>query len=109
MVISNDHLAATIGGCRTSAPASSRRSVWDILDRIHSRELERVVITKRGIAVALLLPTEAEAAQVERLHGFLRGSLIIPPTVDLTAPIADEPLDADQDEIQFPADALRPI
>jgi antitoxin (DNA-binding transcriptional repressor) of toxin-antitoxin stability system len=99
MVISNDHLEATMGGCRIVSASEFKAKCLDILDRIHSRELERVVITKRGISVALLLPTEAEAAQVERLHGFLRGCVIIPPTVDLTAPIADEPFDADQDEI----------
>jgi antitoxin (DNA-binding transcriptional repressor) of toxin-antitoxin stability system len=98
-----------MGSCRIVSASEFKAKCLDILDRIHSRELERVVITKRGIAVALLLPTEAEAAQVERLHGFLRGSVVTPPTVDLTAPIVDEPLDADQDEIQFPADALRPI
>src|ERR1700730_3172732 len=99
MVISNDHMEATMGGCRIVSASEFKAKCLDILDRIHNRELERVVITKRGVAVALLLPPEAQAAQVERLHGFLRGSVVIPPTVDLTAPIGDEPFAADQDEI----------
>ena len=107
--LSNDHLDETMGSSRIVGASEFKAKCLDILDRIHSRELKRVVITKRGIAMALLLPTEAEAAQVERLHGFLRGSVVIPPTVDLTAPTADEPFYADRNEIQFSADPLRPI
>ena len=63
----------------------------DILDRIKSRELERVTITKRGRVVAVLVPPADEVAQVRQIHGFLRGSVIIPDGVDLTEPILDEP------------------
>jgi antitoxin (DNA-binding transcriptional repressor) of toxin-antitoxin stability system len=63
-----------MGSCRIVSASEFKAKCLDILDRIHSRELERVVITKRGMAVALLLPPEAEAAQVERLHmGFCEG------------------------------------
>jgi prevent-host-death family protein len=71
----------------------------DILDRINRRELDKVVITKRGVAVGVLMPPTAEAAEVEQLPGFLRGSVIIPPEIDLTAPVADEPFAADQGEM----------
>jgi len=71
----------------------------DILDRVSRREFERVVITKRGIAVAVLVPPAAEAADVERLHGFMRGSVVVPPEIDLTAPVSNEAFAADQDEI----------
>jgi antitoxin (DNA-binding transcriptional repressor) of toxin-antitoxin stability system len=71
----------------------------DILDRIGRRELKRVIITKRGVAVAVLMPPPAEPAQVARLHGFLRGSVVVPPEIDLTAPIADEAFTADNGAI----------
>ena len=72
----------------------------DILDRIRSKELERVVITKRGVPVAVLVPPPADAAEVARLHGFLRGSVIVvPPDIDLTAPVADEAFAADEGAI----------
>lgn len=71
----------------------------EILDRIRSREWERVVVTKRGVPVAVLLPPPAEATAIERLHGFLRGSVVVPPEVDLTAPIADEAFAADDGAI----------
>ena len=71
----------------------------DILDRIHSRELERVIVTKRGVPMAVLVSPPAEAREVERLHGFLRGSVVVPPEIDLTAPIADEAFAADENVI----------
>jgi prevent-host-death family protein len=71
----------------------------DILDRVHRRELERVVVTKRGVPVAVLVPPPAEAADVERLHGLLRGSVVVPPGLDLTAPIADETFAADEGDL----------
>ena len=71
----------------------------DILDRINRRELERVVVTKRSRVVAVLIPPEHEAAQVQRLHGFMRGTVVIPAGIDLTEPTIDEPLFAEQGKL----------
>jgi prevent-host-death family protein len=71
----------------------------DILDRIRNKELERVVVTKRGVPVAVLVPPPADAAEVAQLHGFLRGSVIVPPDIDLTAPVAGEAFAADEGAI----------
>ena len=68
----------------------------DILDRVHTRQTGRVAITKRGKVVAVLVPPDAPAEQVEQLYGFMRGSVIIPPDMDLTAPVLDEALAAEQ-------------
>lgn len=68
----------------------------DILDRINSRELERAVVTKRGRVVAVLVRPEDEAAQVRRLHGFLRGSVVIPTGADLTAPTVEDAFTAER-------------
>jgi hypothetical protein len=38
----------------------------------------------------------AEAVEAERLHGFLRGSVVAPPEIDLTAPNVDEAFAADE-------------
>jgi antitoxin (DNA-binding transcriptional repressor) of toxin-antitoxin stability system len=64
--------------------------VLGYLDRIESHELARVTITQHGHVVAVLLPPEDAAAQVAQLHGFMRGSVVIPPDIDLTAPVIDE-------------------
>jgi len=65
----------------------------DILDRVGDGELEKVAITKRGRVVAVLMP--AEALPVKALHGFMRGSVVIPPDFDLTSPVLDEPFGAE--------------
>lgn len=65
----------------------------NILDRLASRELTRVTITKRGRTVAILTPPTVD--QPIDLYGCMRGSVIIPEGTDLTTPVLDEPLDAD--------------
>jgi antitoxin (DNA-binding transcriptional repressor) of toxin-antitoxin stability system len=66
----------------------------DILDRLAVRELERVTITRRGRVVGILLPPDNEAESVRQLHGFMRGSVLVPPGIDLTEPVAHEPFAA---------------
>lgn len=66
----------------------------EILDRLSAREVSRVTITKRGRPVAVLLPPEDAQDAVRQVHGFLRGSVVIPRGTDLTAPTLDEPFDA---------------
>jgi hypothetical protein len=41
-----------------------------------------------------LKPPEDARDAVRELHGFLRGSVLIPAGIDLTAPILDEQFDA---------------
>nr|WP_294545664.1 type II toxin-antitoxin system Phd/YefM family antitoxin [uncultured Rhodopila sp.] len=66
----------------------------NILDRLAGHELERVIITKRGRTVGVLLPPQTLA--VQDLFGSMRGSVTIPEGFDLTAPVLDEPLDAEE-------------
>jgi PIN domain nuclease of toxin-antitoxin system/antitoxin (DNA-binding transcriptional repressor) of toxin-antitoxin stability system len=66
----------------------------DILDKLADRRLERVEVTKRGRVVAVLTPPAPDPAAVEQLYGLMRGSVVVPPGVDLTAPASDEPWDA---------------
>jgi hypothetical protein len=88
-----------MAGCRIVSASEFKAKCLEIIARVSRRELERVVITKRGIAVGILTPPTPEAAEVEQLHGFLRGSVVVPPEVDLTAPIGDEAFAADEGEI----------
>jgi len=67
----------------------------DILDHLSSRTLERVTITKRGRVVGVLLPPDSEPDAVRQLHGFMRGSVIVPEGFDLTEPVATESFDAE--------------
>jgi prevent-host-death family protein len=81
---------------RTISATEFKAKCLDILDRVRRREWDRVVVTKRGVAVGVLVPPSADAGEVERLFGLLRGSVVIPPCVDLTAPVSDEPFAADE-------------
>lgn len=67
----------------------------DILDQLAERRLTRVSVTKRGRIVAILTPPAESAAAIRGLHGFLSNSVVLPPDLDLTAPILDEPFLAD--------------
>ena len=78
----------------TIGAAEFKAHCLEILDRLSAREISRVTITKRGRPVAVLLPPEDTRESVRRVHGFLRGSVIIPAGTDLTAPTVDEPFDA---------------
>ena len=73
--------------------AEFKAKCLDILDKLASHEIGQVTITKRGRPVAVLIPPEDETAALRGLHGFMRGSLVIPPDCDLTAPLADETAD----------------
>lgn len=66
----------------------------DLLDQVNSGRIARLEVTKRGKVVAVVTKPPATAAG--DLHGFLRGSVIVPPDLDLTAPTGgDAPTDAE--------------
>ena len=67
----------------------------EFLDQVSARQISRLEITKRGKLVAVLIPPASQREAVEQLHGFLRGSVVVPEGVDLTAPVLDEALDAE--------------
>lgn len=88
-----------MAGTQTISASEFKAKCLDILDRLATRELERVTITKRGRIVAVLIPPADEAAAVHQLHGCMRGSVMIPAGFDLTAPVLDEPFTAEQGEL----------
>ena len=63
----------------------------ELLDKLSARKLTRLVITKRGKAVAVLTPADA-TAEAEALFGCLKGSVRVPRGLDLRAPVLDKPL-----------------
>jgi prevent-host-death family protein len=71
----------------------------DLLDRVGRGELPRLIVTKRGTPVAVVTPPPVEDVQIERLLGWMRGSVIIPPDFDLTEPFCDEPFAAEEGEL----------
>ena len=67
----------------------------DLLDQVGTRQIGRLEITKHGKVVAVLIPPPSREEAVQQLHGFLRGSVLVPEGLDLTTPVLEEPLDAE--------------
>jgi prevent-host-death family protein len=84
-----------MGATQTIDASEFKAKCPGTLDRLGSGELDRVIITKHGREVAVLLPYQNEAEIVADLYGCMRGSVIIAEGYDLTAPVLDEPLDAE--------------
>lgn len=80
---------------QTISASEFKAKCLDILDRLGSNEIKRLVITKRGKPVAVLTPPESKQEAIRNIHGFMRGSVIFHDDVDLTAPILVERLDAE--------------
>jgi antitoxin (DNA-binding transcriptional repressor) of toxin-antitoxin stability system len=83
----------------TYGAADFKANCLAILDRLARRDLDRVTITKRGHAVAVLTPPPSAAEAVDALHGFMRGSVSVPEGFDLLAPVLDEPLSASEGKL----------
>lgn len=71
----------------------------DILDQLTETGLDRVLITKRGRVVGVLTPPEQTETAVQKIHGFMRGSVHLPVEVDLTDPVLDEPFSAEKGQL----------
>jgi prevent-host-death family protein len=84
---------------QTISATEFKAKCLDILERLRSRQLERVEITKRGRVVAVLTPPDSIPDAVRQVHGFMEGSVVIPEGFDLTAPVADEPFGPDAGEL----------
>lgn len=100
VVIYNDQ-SWNLTNARTQTISASdfKARCLEILDRLADRTLERVTITRGGQVVGVLLPPDDDADAVRRLHGFPRGSVLVPPGVDLTEPVAGEPFGAEDGDL----------
>ncbi|WP_375398767.1 hypothetical protein [uncultured Sphingomonas sp.] len=61
----------------------------NVITRIANHDLSGVTLTRRRKPVTELSPPRPTRGQVEALFGCMAGTVIIPPGVDLTAPIAE--------------------
>jgi prevent-host-death family protein len=83
-----------MGEVREVSATEFKAKCLDLLDQVNSGAIARLEVTKRGKVVAVV--TKPPAPAVGDLEGFLRGSVIVPPGLDLTAPTGgDEPTDAE--------------
>ncbi len=45
------------------------------------------------------MPAPDESAATRQLYGFLAGSVVVPPEIDLTEPVLDEPFNAAEGDL----------
>jgi len=84
-----------MGAVRTINATEFKATCLDLLDQVNNGTIARLEVTKRGKVVAVVTKPPATAAG--DLHGFMRGSVIVPPGLDLTAPTGgDAPTDAER-------------
>jgi antitoxin (DNA-binding transcriptional repressor) of toxin-antitoxin stability system len=65
---------------------------------LEAHRYDRVVVTRRGKPIAELTPAPS---QVPDLFGSMKGSVIVPPEVDLTEPVLKEIPEAQSGEGPF--------
>jgi prevent-host-death family protein len=75
----------------TVTASKFKATCLDLLDQLDTRKITKLIVTKRGRPVAVLTPAEVNS-ETPSVFGCLRGSVVIPDGVDLTAPILDESL-----------------
>lgn len=73
----------------TISASEFKAKCLDIFTRLASRRLDQVTITKRGKPVAEMYPPAADDKPVKSLYGCMRGTVHLPPDLDLTQPIID--------------------
>jgi prevent-host-death family protein len=77
------------------AASEFKAKCLDLMDQLAARKLDRIIVTKHGRPVAVLSPPPPPEEIAENFFGFMQGSVAAPPDFDFTAPVLDEPLDAE--------------
>lgn len=69
-----------------------------LIDGVKSKKLRKVTIVKHGRVVAALVPVEPKSAKKTKpfMHGFLKGSVVVPEGLDLTKPVFEGEIDAEK-------------
>lgn len=62
----------------------------EILKRLGQRKLDKVTVTRHGTVVAVITPPPSKRGSIRSLHGFMKGSVLIPEGMDLTDSTLDE-------------------
>jgi hypothetical protein len=88
-----DGTAETATDELTISVSAFKARCLEIFKALEARKLTRVTITRRGKPVAEVTPPAAPPGSA---WGCMRGTVRTAPGVDLTAPVLDEPLDAER-------------
>jgi antitoxin (DNA-binding transcriptional repressor) of toxin-antitoxin stability system len=84
-----------MGAAKRISASEFQATCLDVLGRVQSGEFSRVEVTERDEVVAVLTRPAEAPARAGSLYGSMRGSVVIPPGVDLTEPTSEGPTDAE--------------
>lgn len=69
----------------------------ELFTRLQAGEIDEISVTRRGKVVAVVESPDAKAAEMARaVHGSMADQTIIPEGFDLTAPVFEGTLDAEE-------------
>jgi prevent-host-death family protein len=77
-------------GVETIAVSEFKPRSLELIERVASGRVGRLVLTKRGRAVAAVVPVQEEQHEPAELWGALRGLMEPVDGVDLTAPTGED-------------------
>ena len=90
LTILNDQSIVMASSELTIGASEFKAKCLEILKRLDEHRLRKVTITRRGKPVAELRPRPDASATVKgSILGCMKGSVVIPPGLDLTAPVFD--------------------
>lgn len=80
----------------TISATKFKATCLELLDKVQLGEIDQLEITKRGRVVAVLCPPAATLADAEALFGCMKGTFGIPDDLDLTAPVFEGEINAEE-------------
>lgn len=83
---------------KTISATEFKATCLELMDDINAQKVDQIIVTKRGRPVARMVPVaQPTQGNFERIHGCMKGTIIVPPDFDWEAPsFTDEEL-AEQD------------
>ncbi len=70
----------------TVSATEFKATCLELLDKLAAHKITRLTVTKRGKPVAVLIPPD-EINPIDELFGGMKGCTVIPDGLDLTAPV----------------------
>jgi antitoxin (DNA-binding transcriptional repressor) of toxin-antitoxin stability system len=84
-----------MGEIATINATQFKATCLELLDRLAAGDITRLEVTKRGRVVAVLVPPERRHP-VDALFGAMKGSVTRPAGLDLTDPVFEGEVEAEQ-------------
>ena len=79
----------------TLSIAEFKDRVDEVVERLDRHNISEVILTRQGRPIAVLHPSLSKSEALAAWYGSMKGKVDIPEGFDLTAPVLDEPMDAE--------------